>query len=243
MLKDITVEVSPRPNTGKNESRRLRAEGQVPGIVYGGDRPAVSIAVAQRSILEILRSESGENTLFTLHLGGTDSKRVVMIRDFQRDPVKGRLLHVDFVRVDMSKEIEVRVPLHPTGTAIGVKSEGGLMDQVVREVLVSCLPTDIPASLDVDITDVHVGQHLSIKDVPLPERVRILADPDQTILVIALPRAEVAATAEAAAPAEGAAAAPAEPEVIKKGKEAAGEEAPAEPKKGGEGKKKEGGKS
>ena len=243
----MIVEVSPRQDTGKNESRRLRAAGRIPGVVYGGGRPVVAISVEQRRVLEILRSESGENTLFTLQLGGTDSKRVVMIRDYQRDPVRGRLMHVDFVRVDLNKPIEVKVPVHVAGSPVGVKVEGGLLDHVVREVSVSCLPADIPETLEIDASEVHVGQHLSIRDIKVSDRVRILDDPDQTVLVVAMPKAEEAPAPAAAegAPAE---AAPAEPEVIKKGKEAE-EEASAEPKKAaeskkaGEPKKKEGGKS
>src|SRR5262245_39398468 len=244
---EILVEVQPRSDTGKNESRRLRAAGRVPGVVYGGDRPVVPIVVDQRRVLDILRSETGENTLFTLQLEGTDSKRVVMIRDYPRDPVKGKLLHVDFVRVDLSRTIEVQVPVHVVGTPVGVKLEGGLMDHVIREVSVSCLPGDIPEALELDASEVHVGQHLSVRDIKVTDKIKILDDPDQTVLVIALPKAEevpVAAPVEGA-PVEGA---PAEPEVIKKGKEAGGEEeAPAkgaaEAKKPGvEAKKKEGGK-
>ena len=245
MLKEMLVEVSPRPGIGKNESRRLRASGMVPGVVYGGDRPVVAIAVEHGKILDILRSESGENTLFTLKLGGTDSKRVVMIRDYQRDPVKGRLIHVDFVRVDLNKPIEVMVPIHMIGIPVGVKVDGGLVDHVLREVSVSCLPADIPETVEIDATEVHVGQHLSVRDIKVSDKIKILDDPDQTVLVVALPRAEEAPAAAAVV----AEAAPSEPEVIKKGKEATEEEGSAEPKKGGEAKKgsepkkaKEGGK-
>jgi large subunit ribosomal protein L25 len=248
MSNEMIVEVSPRTDTGKNESRRLRAAGRIPGVVYGGGRPVVAISVEQRRVLEILRSESGENTLFTVQLGGTDSKRVVMIRDYQRHPVKGQLMHVDFVRVDLNKPIEVKVPVHVTGSPIGVKVEGGLLDHVVREVSVTCLPADIPEAFEIDASEVHVGQHLSIRDIKVPDRIRILDDPDQTVLVIAMPKAEEVPTPVAVegAPAE---AVPAEPEVIKKGKEAAETETsaegkkPAEPKKAAEPKKKEGGKS
>ena len=122
MLKDIVVDVDPRPSTGKNESRRVRAAGRVPGIVYGGGRGSVPITADPRRLLEILRSDTGENTIFTLQLGGSEAKRVVMIRDYQRDPVKGKLLHVDFVRIDLEKEIEVKVPVHVSGIPAGVKN-------------------------------------------------------------------------------------------------------------------------
>jgi len=248
MLTNTVVEVIRREEIGKNESRRLRAKGQVPGVVYGGDRDPVPISVDPRRLLDILRSETGENSLFTLKLGGTDSTRVVMIRDYQRDPVKGRLLHVDFVRIDLAKQIEVKVPVHVLGTPVGVKLEGGIVDHVIREVSVSCLPADIPGALTIDASEVHVGQHLSVRDIKISDNIRILDDPDQTVLVVALPKAEE--VAPAAAEAAAVEAVPAEPEVIKKGKEAAGEEAPAadakkageakkpgEAKKGGEGKK------
>src|SRR5437867_4448537 len=189
---ELIVEVQPRQDIGKNESRRLRAAGRVPGVVYGGDRPVVPIVVEQRRVLEILRSESGENTLFTLQLEGTDSRRIVMIRDYQRDPVKGKLLHVDFVRVDLTKEIEVKVPVHVSGIPAGVKTEGGILEHVVREVLVSCLPADIPGSLTIEASEVHVGQHLSVRDILVPEKVKILDDPDQTVLVVAMPKVEAA---------------------------------------------------
>ena len=252
--KEIIVEVQPRAETGKNESRRIRATGRVPGVVYGGDRPVVAIAVDQRRVLDILRSETGENTLFTLQLEGTDTKRVVMIRDYQRDPVKGKLLHVDFVRVDLTKTIEVQVPIQLVGTPVGVKLEGGLLDHVIREVSVTCLPGDIPEGLELDVSEVHVGQHLSVRDIKVTDKVKILDDPDQTVVVVAMPKVE---EAPVAAPVEGVPVegAPAEPEVIKKGKEAAGEEEAAakgaaeakkpaaEPKKpAGDTKKKEGGK-
>src|SRR4030095_15152407 len=232
---EILVEVQPRPDVGKNESRRMRAAGRVPGVVYGGDRPVVAIAFEQRKVLEILRSESGENTLFTLQLEGTDSKRGVMIRDYQRDPVKGKLLHVDFVRVDLTKTIEVKVPIHLAGTSVGVKLEGGLLDHVFREVSVSCLPGDIPEALELDVSEVHVGQHLSVRDIKVTDKVTILDDPDQTVIVVAMPKAEEVAVATPAegAPVEGV---PAEPEVIKKGKEAAGDEEAAA-KAGGDAKK------
>lgn len=243
MPNEMVVDVSPRQGTGKNESRRVRAAGLVPGVVYGGGRDPVAVTVDPRKIIDILRSESGENTLFTLKLGGTDAKRVVMIRDYQRDPVKGRLVHVDFVRVDLTKMIEVKVPIHVIGTPIGVKLEGGLLDNVIREVSVSCLPSEIPGFVEIDASEVHVGQHLSIRDIKISDKIKILDDPDHTVLVVALPKAEAEPT-PAVPEGEVAAAEPTEPEVIKKGKEAGGAEEPAadakktaEPKKAAEPKK------
>src|SRR5437867_10368926 len=222
MLKDIVVDARLRHAVGKNESRRLRRQGLVPGIVYGGDGRPVAVAVEPRQILTILHSDAGANTLFTLQLGEEENgKRTVMIREVQRDPVAGKLIHADFVRIDMSHEITVKVPVHLSGVPVGVKAEGGLLDFVQREVEIACLPGDIPGSIDVDVSELHVGQHLIVGDIKLPDKVRLVGDPSQTLAVVAVPKAEV----EAAPPVEeAAAAAPAEPEVIKKGKEAAPEE-------------------
>ncbi len=223
MLTNLVIDVEER-GPGKNESRRLRRDGRIPGVVYGGDRPAVSISVDPRRIGEVLSSASGSNTLFTLRLGGSeDKKRVVMIREVQRDPVRDRLIHADFVRIDLKKEITVDVRLHPVGIPAGVRNDGGIMDFVHREVEVSCLPGDIPASLDVDVAGLGLNQHLSAKDIRMPERVRLVSDPETVIVVVALPKAEEVPAPEEAAAA--AAEAPAEPEVIKKGKEAAEVEA------------------
>lgn len=231
MLKEMVVDVSSR-QSGKNESRRLRRQSFIPGIVYGGDRPPVPVSVERRAITEILRSESGSNTLFTLRLDGQeDKKRVVMVRDVQRDPLAGALIHADFVRIDMSKRIEVEVRVQLAGTAIGVK-EGGLLDFVNREVEVSCLPTDIPDSIVFDVSELAVGQHVEAGQLVMPEGVELRSEPDMVILVISTPRLEE----EAAAPvAEGAEAEAAEPELVKKGKEGEEEEAESGAGKGAAG--------
>jgi large subunit ribosomal protein L25 len=224
MLNEMVIDVEER-ESGKNESRRLRREGRIPAVVYGGDRAPVQIKVDPRSVNEILHGDAGTNTLFTLRLGGADDKkRVVMIREVQRDPIAGRLIHADFVRIDMAREITIKVPLRTVGIAIGVKGEGGILDFVQREVEVSCLPVDIPAAIDVDVSELHVNEHLAAKDLKLPDRVKLVSDPEKTLLVVTTTKEEVAA-----APTAEAAAAPAEPEVMKKGKEAAPEEAPAKP--------------
>jgi len=237
MLKDIVVDARLRHAVGKNESRRLRRQGLVPGIVYGGDGRPVAVAVEPRQILTILHSDAGANTLFTLRLEEEENgKRTVMIREVQRDPVAGKLIHADFVRIDMSHEITVKVPVHLSGVPVGVKAEGGLLDFVQREVEIACLPVDIPGSIEVDVSGLRVGQHLTIGDIKLAEKLRLVSDPAQTLAVVALPRAE----AEAAPAVEEAAAAPAEPEVIRKGKEAAPEEAEEKGKEGKEGKEEKG---
>jgi len=229
MNKSIVVEVQERSENGKNAARRLRKAGGVPGVVYGLDRPPFNVAVGARKIEEVLGLETGRNTIFTLALAGQDRSRAVMIKALQRDPVSERLVHVDFVRVDLAKAVRVNVPIRILGIPEGVKTGGGLLEFILRQVAVECLPSDIPEHLDLEVSGLNLNQHLSVKDLPAKERVTVLDDPDSIVCVVAIPKEEAAPVVE-----EAAAAAPAEPEVIKKGKEAAPEEADAkkaEPKK------------
>lgn len=223
-MKELIVEVQSREQSGKNESRRMRAQGMIPGIVYGGGKDPVKITVNPKRILEILRSESGANTLFQLSLAGSDTRRHVMIREYQVDPVKGSLMHADFVRIKMDAAIEVDVPIRLLGESTGVKLEGGILEHVTRQVRVSCLPTDIPEHIDIDVASLKINDSVRVSDLPAGAKYRILTDADQTLVVIAPPAKEEVA----AAPAEAAPAAPVEPEVIKKGKAAAEDKEAAE---------------
>jgi large subunit ribosomal protein L25 len=224
MNKDIVVEAQERSDLGKNASRRLRKGGGVPGVVYGLDRPPFPVGIGARKIEEVLSLETGRNTIFTMSLTGQDRSRAVMIKALQRDPVTERLVHVDFVRVDLAKAVRVSVPLRLIGVAEGVKTEGGLLEFVLREVEVQCLPSDIPERIDLEVSALHLNQHLSVKDLPVTERVTILDDPEAIVCVVAVPKEEAAPVVEEAAVVA------AEPEVIKKGKESAPEE--TEAKKG-----------
>jgi large subunit ribosomal protein L25 len=227
MNKNIVVEVAERSEHGKNASRRLRKGGGVPGVVYGLDRPPFSVGVAARKIEEVLGLESGRNTIFTLALAGQDRSRAVMIKALQRHPVTERLVHVDFVRVDLARSVRVSVPIRLSGIAEGVKNEGGLLEFILRQIEVECLPADIPEHLDLDVTGLHLNQHLAVKDLPPRERVTVLEDADSIICVVAVPKEEAAPVVEEVA------AETAEPEVIKKGKETAeeGDAKKGEPKK------------
>jgi large subunit ribosomal protein L25 len=234
-MKNLVVDVQPRTRLGKNESRRLRRAGQVPGIVYGARREAIPVTADPRKILEILGSDSGVNTIFELNLGGSEPRSHVMIREFQVEPVKGRLIHADFVRIRMDEELEVDVPVQVLGEAAGVKLDGGILDHVTREVRVACLPGDIPEHIDIDATPLKIGDAIRVSDLPKSGRYRILTEPDVTLVVVAPPAKE-----EVAAPvAEAAAAAPVEPEVIKKGKAAEEEAGGEDEAEDGEGRRKE----
>jgi large subunit ribosomal protein L25 len=228
-MPEIVVEARPRADFGKNVNRRLRAQGLIPGVVYGAKKEPVPVAVSPKEIGTILRSASGENTLFDLQLEG--GRRKVILKEFQVEPIKGKLLHADFYEVALDQALEVTVHVELTGVPVGVKVEGGILDFVTRELQVECLPTDIPEKIVVDVSELGMGKHVRVSEIKAPERVTILTDPDVVIAHVVAPRAEeVAPAAEAAAaPAEGAAAA--EPEVIKKGKTAAEGEGEEKPEK------------
>ena len=226
-MPEIVVAAEGRTETGKNINRRLREKGLIPGVVYGAGRKSIPVSVSPKEIASILRSATGENTLFDIELKGKRHK--VILKEYQLEPVKGSLLHADFYEVALDKPLEVEVPIELVGTPVGVKVQGGIVDFVTRELSIECLPMDIPEKVSLDISELELGKHLRVSDIKVPAKVTILTEPEVVIVHIVAPRAEVAATAEAeaAAPAEGAAAA--EPEVIKKGKgeaEAAGEEKP-----------------
>jgi large subunit ribosomal protein L25 len=161
----LVVSVDPRDQRGKNAARRLRAHGKVPGNVYGMSLDPFAVAVDARRVEEILRLGSGRNTIFTLSLGDTKQSRAVMLRELQRDPVSERLVHVDFLRVDPTKTVNVQIPVRLVGIPEGVKTEGGVLDFVHRQVEVSCLPSSIPEHLDVDISHLHINQNISVKEL------------------------------------------------------------------------------
>ena len=216
MVENIKVEVEPRSEIGKNSNRRLRQNGQVPGVVYGLGGDPFMVAVNPRRLDDLLRMESGQNTIFTLALSGSDQSRSAMIKELQRDPLSGNLVHVDFIRIDLAKTLKVVVPVKLTGTPEGVKNEGGMVDFITREVHVECLPGAIPDHLDIDISALNLNHHVSVKDLPVTEGVTISDDEDSIVAVVVPPKAEVEEeVAEAEEVAEGA-----EPEVAAKGKEA-----------------------
>jgi len=232
-MKELVIEVKPRENLGKNASRRLRHAGLIPGILYGAKKDPVPVVVDPKRLLEIIHSESGVNTIFQLGLAEKDARRHVMIKGYQVDPVKGNLIHADFLRIQMDEVIEVEVPVQVTGEAAGVKLDGGILEHVTRQVRVSCLPADIPEHIIIDVTPLKIGDALRVSDVPRSDRYRMLTEADQTLVVVSPPaKEEVVAPAAEAAPA-----APVEPEVIKKGK--AVEEGSAEAEEGDEAKKAE----
>jgi large subunit ribosomal protein L25 len=233
MIQDnIVVEVERRHETGKNAANRLRAADQIPAVIYGGGKEMETLAlkVPRQSLVSLLRKGMGENTIFKLKLKGTDQQRHVMIRDMAVDPVSRALLHVDFVRILLDKKLRVAVPVEIVGTAFGVKNEGGLLNVVTHELEIECLPADIPPSIQVDVSSLHIHDAVRVSDLAVGDKVKVLEASDRVIVHVAVPRAEEVPAAAAAPAEEIAAEAPAEPEVIKKGKKEA-EEGAAEPAK------------
>jgi large subunit ribosomal protein L25 len=218
---DISIlEAQKREPGTKGAARRVRVAGKIPAVIYGAGKEASSVAVDPRQVLRILKSESGHNTIFDLAL---DSDRVkAMIVDWQFEPIKGTLLHVDLQRIAMDKRLTVTVPVVLKGEAIGVKTEGGILEQLTREIEIECLPADIPKNIEVDISHLVFGVEVRVKDLPHNPKLKFLTDEDQMIAHITTVKEEVVAAPDAVADAT---ATPAEPEVIKKGKqETEGEE-------------------
>jgi large subunit ribosomal protein L25 len=231
-LETNVLEAHPRESGNKNAARRMRRDGSIPGVLYGAGKESLPVRVDPRHVLRILRSESGHNTIFDLALNGGERTKA-MIVDWQYEPIKGKLLHIDLKRIAMDKSLTVRVPIFLKGEAEGVKTQGGIMEQILREVEIECLPGDIPTHIDADVTHLVFGTVLRVSDLPHSGKLKFLTDANQPVAHVTSVKEEVAPTPEAAA-AE-AATAPAEPEVIKKGKQETEEEgaeaAPEKPEK------------
>jgi large subunit ribosomal protein L25 len=222
------LDAQPRSAGNKNEARRVRKGGKIPAVVYGAGKDAVPVSVDPRQVSRILHSTSGHNTIFDLAVDGERSK--AMIVDWQYEPIKGALLHIDLKRIAMDQKLTVMVPIVLKGEAVGVKQQGGILEQVLREVEIECLPSDIPSQIEADVSELVFGKVLRVSELPHGEKLRFLTDPNQPVAHVTSVKEEVAPTAEVVA-AESAAA-PAEPEVIKKGKQETDEEgAEAAPEK------------
>ncbi len=226
MRTDTAIAAEIRGSRGKNEARRTRKRGMVPGVVYGAFRDPVSVAVNPKQILQILRSKTGHNTIFNIDVQGGENSPVMVV-DEQYDPVKSTLLHVDLKRIDLTKRIKVTVPVTTEGDAKGIKIQGGLLEVVTRAVDIECLPDEIPQSFIVDVTELMIGQSRRASDIPMPGSMKLVSPGDSVIAHVVSVRAVEEPAAAEAAPA---AAAGAEPEVVKKGKKE--EEAEAAETKG-----------
>jgi large subunit ribosomal protein L25 len=214
MRKDITVIAETRATRGKNEARRLRASGSTPGVLYGVTESSVAFTVSPKEVGRILSSKTGHNTIFNLALTGGENTPV-MIVDWQSDPVKDTLLHVDMKRIDLAKRIVVKIPVHTHGEPAGVKLQGGLHEVITREIEIDCLPDDIPEEFIVDVTELGLNQSIRASAIPMTGSMKLVSPADAVISHVVLLKAEAA---EATAEGEAATATGSEPEVIKKGK-------------------------
>lgn len=219
MSEVLKIEAEPREAFGKNVARRLRHAGRIPGVVYGDQGPALPVVVDPKEVLRVLHSDAGQNAIFNLEIRGKAPARV-MLRDWQLDPIKGDLLHVDMVRIGRDHKLKVRVPIHVTGEAKGVKVQGGVFEFLLREVEVECLPDDIPDTVIIDVTELMIGKNLRVTDLPLGPKVKILTEANRVVAHVVALKVEEEKPVE-----EVAAAAPAEPELIRKPRAEAEEEA------------------
>jgi len=215
---DTVVAASVREGRGKNEAHRTRAAGHIPAVVYGAFKDPISIAVSPKEILGIIHSKTGHNTIFDLDIAG--DKSPVMVVDEQYDPVRGRLLHVDFKRIDLTRRLRVTVPVVTQGEPKGVKQQGGLLEVITRQVEIECVPDSIPANFVIDVSELMLNEAKRASDIQLGEGVRLLSAPESVIAHVVGLKAE-----EEPAAAPDVVAASSEPEVVKKGKKE--DEAPA----------------
>ena len=229
-LRELTIKK--RDGVGKGPAKRLRRNGLVPATLYGGASP-VNIAVPPKDILRLIHGHEGSTQLFRVTFEGSTDGKMAIIRDMQFDPVSEHLIHVDLQEVAMDRAIQVSVAIHHVGEAVGVKESQGILEMVLREVRVSCLPGNIPEYLEADVTNLNIHDVFTVKDLKVPQGVRVLNDPNQAVVTVAPPAAEEVAAPTAAVPTEATAA---EPEVLTERKPK--EEAAAEGDKGGAEKKK-----
>ncbi len=227
-MAEITVRAESRSDFGKNAARRLRHKGMVPAVVYGGKGGTLSVAVDPKALQRVLRSEAGRNAILKLEVVGQGPTSAIL-KSWQVDPIRENFLHADFYRIAMDVILRVTVPIAIKGEARGVKTDGGILEIVVRQIDVECLPGDIPERIEVEVSELGLNDSIRVSDLPITAKVKVLNNPDQVVLHVVSVKEEVVEAPAVAAPVEGEAAAPAapaEPEVLKKGKKE--EEPPAE---------------
>jgi large subunit ribosomal protein L25 len=204
------IEAQKRTPGGKNANRRLRSSGIIPAVIYGPGKQPISISVDPQIVRDILHSEAGRNSIFTINVDGSAQSNA-MVKDYQLDPILGHLIHVDFIQIAMDQKLTLEVNIELVGDPEGVKVGGGLMDFVTRSIEVECLPKDIPETIEVDVSKLQINDYVRVKNIEIDPKVKILTEPDVVVVTIIPPIKEEQ-------PAEAEAAATAEPEVIKKGK-------------------------
>ncbi len=234
MRTDTVVPARIRETRGKNEARRTRRSGLIPGVIYGAFKNPVAIAIDPKAVNKIIRSKTGHNTIFNIEVTDVETTPVMVV-DEQHDPVRGNLLHVDLKRIDLTKRIRVFVPVHTSGEPLGVKTQGGLLEVITRAVEIETLPDEIPESFVVNVSELLIGQSKRAGEIPLTGSTKLISSPEAVIAHCVGMRAEEVAPAAAEAAVTPAAA---EPEVVKKGKKEEEGAAPAATPEKEKGKKK-----
>jgi len=216
---EITITVEAREGRGTGEAGRMRNQGRVPSVLYGGDKPPVAISVDEHAVAEILKGAAGENTIFLLKLKGTDDERLAMIKELQVDRISGKFIHIDFIRITRGHKLTVKMPVELVGDCVGVR-HGGRVDFVSREIELEILPREMFDKFVLDITDLEVGEHLKVADLAsqLPENAKFLDDENRVVCVVEIPRIVEEEVEEEALEDEAVISEAAEPEVIGKGK-------------------------
>jgi large subunit ribosomal protein L25 len=228
-MMNIVVKSEKRQGLGTNASRRLRAQGFVPAVLYGESMETTALVLSKKDIVEILRLDTGENTIFKVTVDADTYD--AMIKEMQVNPATDELQHIDLIRISMDKPIKVTVPVVHSGEPVGVKTEGGFVDFVTREIEVECLPRDIPESLGIDIAELHINQSFKVQGMVVPAGVKVLTDPNTVLVLISMPHKEEEVFPGEKPEGEVAAEEPKEPEVIKKERAEKGEEEGGEKKK------------
>jgi large subunit ribosomal protein L25 len=202
MAKQVKLKAEPRPTVGRSAVRKLRAGGFIPAVIYGGNDKPQPLQVSARDINAMMSQASGENVLVELEIGSDGQSRTALVQEVQHSPVRGEIRHVDFHAVSMDQMIQAEVPLEPVGTAVGVKTFGGLLEQSLRALAIECLPGDLPDRITVDVSALNIGDAIHVRDIQLPQGVTPKVQVDLTAFSVVAPVVEeqpVAAEAEAAA--------------------------------------------
>ena len=224
-MAEIVVNAKDRTGRGKNAARRLRRQGFVPGVVYGGNGDNIAVSVDPKALQRVLRSEAGRNAILKLDITGKGATNAIL-KSWQVDPIKDSFLHADFYRIAMDVAIRVTVPVVAKGEARGVKVDAGILEMVLREIEVECLPGDIPERIEVDVTDLGINGAARVSDLLVSAKVKVLQAPDQVVVHVVSVKEEAVPTPAAPIVEGEIPAAPTEPEVLKKGKKE--DEAPPE---------------
>ncbi len=219
----VVLAAKARTGAGKGVARKSRMRGNIPGVIYGGGETSIPFEASQDDFQALIHTVSGENVIVDLKLEGDTSDRKAIIREIQRDPLKGTILHFDLQHISLTERVTVEVPTVVVGVPIGVKDFGGILEHILREIKVECLPTEIPPKIELDVTSLKIGDSIHVGDLVV-EKVTIMTDPERAVVTVVPPAAEEVPVEVAAAPEV------AEPELIGKEKEA--EEGEAAEKEG-----------